>query len=132
MTSRGHPSRSTLNALIEALQGLTNAAAEAAAAPSNSPPRVKKPKRAEPTPRNAFPHVVENVVIAVGPKCSCDLLAGLLDFERAKQGPIAHAGRKKLPNFRIIGLLTLRSNRYYPSLMQLAKSVPCEVAPRGR
>ena len=31
--------RSTLNAPIEALQGLANAAAEAAAAPSASPPR---------------------------------------------------------------------------------------------
>ena len=31
--------RSTLNAPIEALQGLANAAAEAAAAPSTSPPR---------------------------------------------------------------------------------------------
>ncbi|EED78389.1 predicted protein [Postia placenta Mad-698-R] len=52
--------RSTLNAPIEALQGLANAAAEAAAvAPSASPPRVKKRKKAEPTPRNAFPHVVE-------------------------------------------------------------------------
>lgn len=72
--------RSTLNAPIEALQGLANAAAEAAAAPSASPPRsacaqrlsvrclteydifrVKKRKRAEPIPRNAFPHVVEKV-----------------------------------------------------------------------
>lgn len=71
--------RATLNAPIEALQGLANAAAEAAAAPSASPPRylvlpatsrandsvavfrVKKRKRAEPIPRNAFPHVVEKV-----------------------------------------------------------------------
>ncbi|KAI0088000.1 hypothetical protein BDY19DRAFT_892049 [Irpex rosettiformis] len=51
--------RSTLNAPIEALQGLANAAAEAAAAPSASTPRVKKRKKAEPIPRNAFPHVVE-------------------------------------------------------------------------
>ncbi|KAF9268852.1 hypothetical protein L218DRAFT_853190 [Marasmius fiardii PR-910] len=49
--------RATLNAPIEALQGLANAAAEAAAAPSAAPPRVKKRKRAEPIPRNAFPHV---------------------------------------------------------------------------
>ena len=67
-----------MNAPIEALQGLANAAAEAAAAHSASPPRhvvmysdiadnfndptrVKKRKKAEPTPRNAFPHVVEKV-----------------------------------------------------------------------
>ncbi|OBZ68356.1 hypothetical protein A0H81_12020 [Grifola frondosa] len=50
----------------------------------------------------------------------------------AKQGPIADAGRKKLPNFCIIGLLTLRSNRHYPSLAQLAKSVPYEVAPMSQ
>ncbi|EPQ57029.1 hypothetical protein GLOTRDRAFT_120398 [Gloeophyllum trabeum ATCC 11539] len=56
--------RSTLNAPIEALQGLANAAAEAAAAPSASPPRVKKRKRAEPTPRNAFPHVVEKGLVS--------------------------------------------------------------------
>ncbi|GBE81182.1 hypothetical protein SCP_0309090 [Sparassis crispa] len=56
--------RSTLNAPIEALQGLANAAAEAAAAPSTSPPRVKKRKRAEPTPRNAFPHVVEKGLVS--------------------------------------------------------------------
>ncbi|KAK0213045.1 hypothetical protein DFS33DRAFT_1464788 [Desarmillaria ectypa] len=56
--------RSTLNAPIEALQGLANAAAEAAAAPSTSPPRVKKRKRAEPIPRNAFPHVVEKGLVA--------------------------------------------------------------------
>lgn len=54
--------RSTLNAPIEALQGLANAAAEAAAAPSVSP-RVKKRKRAEPIPRNAFPHVVEKGLV---------------------------------------------------------------------
>ncbi|KAI0769452.1 hypothetical protein BD413DRAFT_85089 [Trametes elegans] len=56
--------RATLNAPIEALQGLANAAAEAAAAPSASPPRVKKRKRAEPIPRNAFPHVVEKGLVS--------------------------------------------------------------------
>ncbi|EJF65243.1 hypothetical protein DICSQDRAFT_132801 [Dichomitus squalens LYAD-421 SS1] len=56
--------RSSLNAPIEALQGLANAAAEAAAAPSASPPRMKKRKRAEPTPRNAFPHVVEKGLVS--------------------------------------------------------------------
>ncbi|KZT10651.1 uncharacterized protein LAESUDRAFT_721012 [Laetiporus sulphureus 93-53] len=56
--------RSTLNAPIEALQGLANAAAEAAAAPSASPPRMKKRKKAEPTPRNAFPHVVEKGLVS--------------------------------------------------------------------
>ncbi|KAF8629647.1 hypothetical protein AX17_005586 [Amanita inopinata Kibby_2008] len=55
--------RSTLNAPIEALQGLANAAAEAAAVPSNEPPRVKKRKKAEPIPRNAFPHVVEKGLV---------------------------------------------------------------------
>ncbi|KAJ7072325.1 hypothetical protein C8F01DRAFT_1103486 [Mycena amicta] len=55
--------RATLNAPIEALQGLANAAAEAAAAPSASAPRVKKRKRAEPIPRNAFPHVVEKGLV---------------------------------------------------------------------
>ncbi|KAI0321177.1 hypothetical protein OF83DRAFT_1051665 [Amylostereum chailletii] len=54
--------RSTLNAPIEALQGLANAAAEAAAAPSFS--SVKKRKRAEPIPRNAFPHVVEKGLVS--------------------------------------------------------------------
>ncbi|KIP11627.1 hypothetical protein PHLGIDRAFT_99458 [Phlebiopsis gigantea 11061_1 CR5-6] len=56
--------RSTLNAPIEALQGLANAAAEAAAVPSTSPPRVKKRKKVEPTPRNAFPHVVEKGLVS--------------------------------------------------------------------
>ncbi|KAF8893354.1 hypothetical protein BD779DRAFT_1505746 [Infundibulicybe gibba] len=57
--------RATLNAPIEALQGLANAAAEAAAVPSASNPRVKKRKRAaEPIPRNAFPHVVEKGLVA--------------------------------------------------------------------
>ncbi|KAH7916535.1 hypothetical protein BJ138DRAFT_1074936 [Hygrophoropsis aurantiaca] len=55
--------RATLNAPIEALQGLANAAAEAAAAPSSSP-RVKKRKRAEPIPRNAFPHVIEKGLVS--------------------------------------------------------------------
>jgi hypothetical protein len=76
--------RATLNAPIEALQGLANAAAEAAAAPSSSTPRfdghvpiiscsdlgcqcrVKKRKRAEPIPRNAFPHVVEKACSICG------------------------------------------------------------------
>ncbi|KIK96659.1 hypothetical protein PAXRUDRAFT_825716 [Paxillus rubicundulus Ve08.2h10] len=58
--------RATLNAPIEALQGLANAAAEAAAAPSTSPPIVKKRPRAEPTPRNAFPHVIEKGLVSVG------------------------------------------------------------------
>ncbi|PAV18592.1 hypothetical protein PNOK_0543400 [Pyrrhoderma noxium] len=56
--------RSSLNAPIEALQDLANAAAEAAAVPSTSPPIVKKRKRAEPTPRNAFPHVVEKGLVS--------------------------------------------------------------------
>lgn len=56
--------RSTLNAPIEALQGLANAAAELAAVPSSEPPRVKKRKRAEPIPRNAFPHVVEKGLVS--------------------------------------------------------------------
>ncbi|KAF6760337.1 hypothetical protein DFP72DRAFT_1062307 [Ephemerocybe angulata] len=56
--------RSTINAPIEALQGLANAAAEAAAAPSAMSPRVKKRKRAEPTPRNAFPHVVDKGLVS--------------------------------------------------------------------
>ncbi|KAL1748643.1 hypothetical protein HDZ31DRAFT_79510 [Schizophyllum fasciatum] len=55
--------RSSLNAPIEALQGLANAAAEAAAVPSAAP-RVKKRKRAEPIPRNAFPHVVEKGLVS--------------------------------------------------------------------
>ncbi|EKM80953.1 hypothetical protein AGABI1DRAFT_71600 [Agaricus bisporus var. burnettii JB137-S8] len=55
--------RSSLNAPIEALQGLANAAAEAAAAPSAETSRVKKRKRAEPIPRNAFPHVVEKGLV---------------------------------------------------------------------
>ncbi|TRM69774.1 hypothetical protein BD626DRAFT_475226 [Schizophyllum amplum] len=54
--------RSSLNAPIEALQGLANAAAEAAAVTSSGP-RVKKRKRAEPIPRNAFPHVVEKGLV---------------------------------------------------------------------
>ncbi|KAF9227235.1 hypothetical protein BS17DRAFT_775134 [Gyrodon lividus] len=58
--------RATLNAPIEALQGLANAAAEAAAVPSASPPIVKKRQRAEPIPRNAFPHVIEKGLVPVG------------------------------------------------------------------
>ncbi|KAI0268642.1 hypothetical protein BC834DRAFT_866568 [Gloeopeniophorella convolvens] len=58
--------RSTINAPIEALQGLANAAAEAAAAPSFSTSRVKKRKRTEPIPRNAFPHVVEKGLVSDG------------------------------------------------------------------
>lgn len=72
--------RASLEAPIEALQGLANAAAELAAAPSSesqrwvnakcpiliSSPRSslvrgKKRKRSEPIPRNAFAHVVEKV-----------------------------------------------------------------------
>ncbi|KAF8499894.1 hypothetical protein F5888DRAFT_1793816 [Russula emetica] len=56
--------RSSLNAPIEALQGLANAAAEAAAAPSFSASRVKKRKRTEPVPRYAFPHVVEKGLVS--------------------------------------------------------------------
>ncbi|KAH9994958.1 hypothetical protein BJV74DRAFT_830722 [Russula compacta] len=56
--------RSSINAPIEALQGLANAAAEAAAAPSFSASRVKKRKRTEPIPRNAFPHVVEKGLVS--------------------------------------------------------------------
>ncbi|KAH0827973.1 hypothetical protein J3R83DRAFT_3612 [Lanmaoa asiatica] len=55
--------RATLNAPIEALQGLANAAAEAAAAPSTAPPIMKKRQRAEPIPRNAFPHVIEKGLV---------------------------------------------------------------------
>ncbi|KAH8828435.1 hypothetical protein DL96DRAFT_1603257 [Flagelloscypha sp. PMI_526] len=55
--------RASLNAPIEALQGLANAAAEAAAA-SETGSRVKKQKRAEPIPRNAFPHVVEKGLVS--------------------------------------------------------------------
>ncbi|KAF8590908.1 hypothetical protein K439DRAFT_1116990 [Ramaria rubella] len=55
--------RSTMNAPIEALQGLANAAAEAAAAPSASTPRVKKRRRVEPIPRNAFPSVLEKGLV---------------------------------------------------------------------
>ncbi|KAG6375468.1 hypothetical protein JVT61DRAFT_3026 [Boletus reticuloceps] len=53
--------RVSLSAPIEALQGLANAAAEAAAVPSASPPIVKKRQRPEPIPKNAFPHVIEKV-----------------------------------------------------------------------
>ncbi|ELU42611.1 hypothetical protein AG1IA_03330 [Rhizoctonia solani AG-1 IA] len=61
--------RSALNAPIEALQGLANAAVEAATGPGLSPRlgsrdaynRVKKRKRVEPIPRNAFPNVLEKL-----------------------------------------------------------------------
>lgn len=56
--------RSTIDAPIEALQGLANAAAEAAAAPCASPPIVKKRSRPEHLPRNAFPHVVEKGLVS--------------------------------------------------------------------
>ncbi|KDQ21520.1 hypothetical protein BOTBODRAFT_99872 [Botryobasidium botryosum FD-172 SS1] len=62
--------RASLNAPIEALQGLANAAAEAAAAPLTSPRQgasqfalVKKRKRAEPIPRNAFPNVIDKGLV---------------------------------------------------------------------
>ncbi|KAG6336629.1 hypothetical protein ID866_2468 [Astraeus odoratus] len=55
--------RSTISAPIEALQGLANAAAEAAAAPCASSPIVKKRSRPEPTPHNAFPHVIEKGLV---------------------------------------------------------------------
>ncbi|KAG8964479.1 hypothetical protein FRC03_001730 [Tulasnella sp. 419] len=55
--------RASLNAPIEALQGLANAAAEAAAGPHLSP-RVKKRKRVEPTPRNAFPNVLDKGLVS--------------------------------------------------------------------
>jgi hypothetical protein len=53
-----------MNAPIEALQGLANAAAEAASVPSASRPKVKKRKRVEPIPRNAFPHVIEKGIVS--------------------------------------------------------------------
>ncbi|KAN0091257.1 hypothetical protein V8E55_004823 [Tylopilus felleus] len=56
--------RASLSAPIEALQGLANAAAEAAAAPSVAPPIVKKRLRAEPIPKNAFPHVIEKGLVS--------------------------------------------------------------------
>ncbi|KAG8749492.1 hypothetical protein FRC14_001314, partial [Serendipita sp. 396] len=57
--------RATLNAPIEALQDLANAAAEAAAAPMDAPPppRRKKRIRVEPIPPNPFPHVVEKGLV---------------------------------------------------------------------
>ncbi|KAF8739964.1 Fungal specific transcription factor domain, partial [Rhizoctonia solani] len=60
--------RSALNAPIEALQGLANAAVEAATGPGLSPRRdaynrVKKRKRVEPIPRNAFPNVLEKGLV---------------------------------------------------------------------
>jgi len=56
-------SRAPINAPIEALQDLANAAAEAAAVPSASSPRPRKRRRAE-IPRNAFPHVVEKGLVS--------------------------------------------------------------------
>ncbi|QRV93837.1 Fungal Zn(2)-Cys(6) binuclear cluster domain [Ceratobasidium sp. AG-Ba] len=61
--------RSALNAPIEALQGLANAAVEAAAGPGSLSPRrdaynrVRKRKRVEPIPRNAFPNVLEKGLV---------------------------------------------------------------------
>lgn len=57
--------RSTINAPIEALQGLANAAVEAASTTvaSTSTPRVKRRKRVEPIPPNPFPHVVEKGLV---------------------------------------------------------------------
>ncbi|EJD34230.1 hypothetical protein AURDEDRAFT_131278 [Auricularia subglabra TFB-10046 SS5] len=58
--------RSTINAPIEALQGLANAAVEAASTSgaSSSAPRVKRRKRVEPIPPNAYPHVVEKGLVS--------------------------------------------------------------------
>ncbi|CAE6419570.1 unnamed protein product [Rhizoctonia solani] len=60
--------RSALNAPIEALQGLANAAVEATTGSGLSPRRdaynrVKKRKRVEPIPRNAFPNVLEKGLV---------------------------------------------------------------------
>ncbi|KAL4078547.1 hypothetical protein V8B97DRAFT_1865873 [Scleroderma yunnanense] len=55
--------RATISAPIEALQGLANAAAEAAAAPCSSSPIVRKRPRPEPAPGNAFPHVIEKGLV---------------------------------------------------------------------
>jgi len=56
--------RSTINAPIEALQGLANAAVEAATTTATSShPRVKRRKRVEPIPPNPFPHVVEKGLV---------------------------------------------------------------------
>lgn len=57
-------SRATIGAPIEALQGLANAAAEAAAAPCASSPVVRKRPRPEPAPGNAFPHVIEKGLVS--------------------------------------------------------------------
>ncbi|KZV96233.1 hypothetical protein EXIGLDRAFT_733595 [Exidia glandulosa HHB12029] len=54
--------RSTINAPIEALQGLANAAVEAATTTVNTP-RVKRRKRVEPIPPNPFPHVVDKGLV---------------------------------------------------------------------
>ncbi|KAF8332612.1 uncharacterized protein EI90DRAFT_3145331 [Cantharellus anzutake] len=59
--------RASLNAPIEALQGLANAAAEVAAASSLSSSRAPKllsRKRVEPIPRNAFPSVVDKGLVS--------------------------------------------------------------------
>ncbi|KAH7098421.1 hypothetical protein BKA62DRAFT_713119 [Auriculariales sp. MPI-PUGE-AT-0066] len=56
--------RSTINAPIEALQGLANAAVEAATTPATSTPRVKRRiRRVEPIPPNPFPQVVEKGLV---------------------------------------------------------------------
>lgn len=62
--SEGTLPRATIGTPIEALQGLANAAAEAAAAPCAASPTVKKRPRPEPIPRNAFPHVVEKGLVS--------------------------------------------------------------------
>ncbi|KAF7793852.1 hypothetical protein EIP86_004973 [Pleurotus ostreatoroseus] len=87
--------RSTLNAPIEALQGLANAAAEAAAAPSASPPRVKKRKKAEPTPRNAFPHVVEKSLMERSP-WTFDSILAVASKIRSGTGPLSPSFYKSL------------------------------------
>ncbi|KAI6046136.1 hypothetical protein EDC04DRAFT_2632148 [Pisolithus marmoratus] len=56
--------RTTIDAPIEALQGLANAAAEAAAAPCTSSPIAKKRPRPEPIPRSPFPHVIEKGLVS--------------------------------------------------------------------
>ncbi|KAG8999994.1 hypothetical protein FRB94_008806 [Tulasnella sp. JGI-2019a] len=56
--------RASLNAPIEALQGLANAAAEAAAASQTNERIVKKRRRVESTPANAFPNVLDKGLVA--------------------------------------------------------------------
>ncbi|KAG8890381.1 hypothetical protein FRB98_008956 [Tulasnella sp. 332] len=58
--------RASLNAPIEALQGLANAAAEAAAASQTNERIVKKRRRVEMTPANAFPNVLDKGLVAEG------------------------------------------------------------------